>query len=184
MPNPLTRLMGNQSREEDTPKRGLTPVEDNPAGDNVPYRGVVDHGVPWDESDARDVPGYGERDAVVYEQAPVEQNPIPVYIVNEGGREVRRMRTVRGVAGGSTNGRVRDILGFDEDRVSARIRNPGADIVYITENLSDWNGAVLNGYPLIQNESYETRSQEPVYAAVANANDASVNVIIEYAVAV
>lgn len=183
MRNPFLAPQRNQSREEDTPKRGLTPIPDNPAGDNVPYRGVVDHGVDWDESQSRDVPGYGDREVVTYEEPPNEPEPVPVRIVEEGSRERRRVRTVRAYAGGSTVGTSRAILGEDDMRTRARIKNLHATKqVFISDTLMDFTGVFLNGYPLAPGESYETYSHEPLYAVVDDTADSPVAVIMEYGV--
>jgi hypothetical protein len=171
----------SQTEQTDSVPTPDLPILERYEGDNIPYRGTEQHGVEWDQGDQRQAPGYEGREAIVYEAPPKETDPIPVRIVEEeSARELRRMRTVVQYAGGSDSGTNKLLLGRDESRSFVKIKNPNAEVVYLTNGRMNQEMAILNGYPLIENETYETRSQDEVYAAVDLATDVPVPMIIEY----
>lgn len=109
--------MRNKAREGQPVPR-MEPVPDNPAGENVPYRGAVDHGVPFTEPEHIDEAHYHTGRPVEYlpEQEADKQEPVPVIIVREGVREIR---TVHTVAIPLMAGQPSQILARDDKRLSA-----------------------------------------------------------------
>lgn len=159
----------------------IEPVPEAYVGTNHPYRGTETHGV---EDTVDPLPGleYGTGRLIEYDDPPTEPAPIPVKIVTEGGREIKRFRPVISYAGGTTSIQPRMILGADDARSQATIKNINTAIVWIGHEPE--YATALSGYPLRQYETYVTQTQEQVYASIEQAADAQVHILIEYATAV
>lgn len=192
MPSPLTRLMpANLSRSHN----GVSPdtiggqekpdaAEPQPekyAGDNNPYRGTETHGVAAD-NEPRPTQGYATRGVPIRtETPPPNVEPVPVRIVEEGGREIRTARTGVVYAAGTASGNAKLFLGRDENRTFTRIKNSSAVTVYISHIQSTVASAAMNGFPISAGESYETQTQEELYAAAPDStDDVQFALIIEY----
>jgi hypothetical protein len=134
------------------------PVPDTPAGENIPYRGVVDHGVAYDQPELTDEAHYHMGREVEYEPEMQEPTPIPVRIVREGEREIRTIQTSHvTLAAGEGS---RQILGRDDRRTSVRIKNLGVDNAFIGNmNVSQYSGWRLDADAL----EITLSTTEPVY---------------------
>lgn len=177
MPNPLVRL-GQQNTSQRDSKEGIAPVPETYAGRNLPYRGVVDHGVdvntepvePQDWTDGR---------PVEYDAPPDDVTVVPVRIVEEGARELRRFRTSVAYAGGTDHGRARQIINQDENRTSVTIRNRTIDkTIWYSDKPETANE--LGGYPLDAGAEKTLTAHTAVYATVEDAADTAVHILVEY----
>lgn len=183
MTNPLTRSGLSQSKKVLRPE-AIVPEMEAYAGHNHPYRGTEDHGVmpvddPLPELD------YADGRLAEYSDSPPDPEPIPVRIVTKGGREIRRFRPMVAYAGPTdVNGVTtpKQILAKDDSRKNATIRNSNTETIYISDEAETAN--VTYGYPIPQNATYQTESQEAVYASIAKTTSASVSIAVEYATAV
>ena len=110
----------NMTQMGDSQVEAIAPVPENYVGDNIPYRGVVNHGVPVDEP-------FIETDELEEEENPPteyvppvdEQDPVPVKIVQETSRERVYWR-----ANGYTIGTIPIcVLSRNDRRKRAEIRN-------------------------------------------------------------
>lgn len=184
MPNPIIGRIVTSKRTPERPEP-ITPVPERYAGDNLPYRGIEQHGVSVDENwrDPADDMAVGPdgRLVDVYEHDAPEPDPIPVYIVNESSRERRSFRNVSGYAGGTNYGNARMILGQDSSRVQATIRCPEwGSPIYINDTPEQ--ATAQFGFPLLPGDRYVTNSQEAVYASVPETEDQLVAIAVEYRV--
>lgn len=184
MPNPFMRGRVVTSKPVNRPEP-ITPVPEDYAGDNLPYRGINDHGVSVDEhwrSPSQDMGVRPDGRLVdVYEPEEHHQEPIPVYLVNRSSRERRAFRPVVAYAGGTTFGQARQILGQDETRTKATIFNKSVGIdLWISDAPETANA--MSGFYVKDGTSYVTESQEPVYASAVQANDLPVYIAVEYRV--
>jgi hypothetical protein len=151
----------------------MTPVPDNPAGPNIPYRGVVDHGVPYAEVESTDEAHYHMGRPVEYTDEPAEDVvPIPVRVVTAGAREKRYIsHAVYSLDAGAGSLRIQ-IAQRDENRTNLLIRNVGgsgsnqiADMIFIgNENVSEFSG-----YALLVFGEVQLKTTEAVYAYKAAA---------------
>lgn len=154
-------------------------------GHNIPYRGIEDHGVPisksinldpddsyWDES--------GE--SVVLNEVESLPDPIPVRIVHEGTREIRRFRIINTYVGLSSG----ILLNHDSSRISAKIKHLGAGgSADIWLSHEDVNSA--NYYPIAQTDLMPTTipgSQAIFARAASGIADIPVSIIVEFATSI
>lgn len=173
------------------PVQGQEVVPASPArgaGQVNPYRGLDVHGVPsaavW-----QDVPA-PEVDTVkvpVYEE-PEVQEPVPVRIVSEGGRERRLFRTYSDSVKPLADVPARMIVPLNEHRTKVTVYNTdtGGNGILLA---SSPDALPLAGIPVAStatgNAKEEFTSETPVYACTANgAPGTVVRVVIkeEYAV--
>lgn len=183
MPNPIIgRIVTSKRKVDDRPKP-VPPTPEQYAGDNIPYRGVVEHGQPVDDNwrdPADDLPQHDGRLVDVYEHESVEPDPIPVYIVNQSSRERRAFRTMQSYAGGTDVGVMR-IVGQDDSRTRLTIKVPtGAQTVWVADDSANANSVV--GFPIAAGESYTTETQEALYASVAQPAQQVLYLAVEYRV--
>lgn len=178
MRSPLIPLPANLSRRNQTDR--VQPTPERYAGENNPYRGVQEHGVePTEES--MQPPAHAEGRPVVYEEPPEEQEPVPVRIVGEFGREIRLGQTDSVTL---LKGQKRQLLGKDDKRISALVRNMDeAETVYIgfTNNISSFAG----GYPLEPNAEMPLVVQGEVwmfYPESGTADSVRVGFLTQYSV--
>lgn len=181
MPSPFTRLPKAQSKVDVDRPVAVTPVPERVRGHVFPYRGMETHGVP-PENDSQDPEGYGwmeEQRGVPYdyEPAPDPPDPIPVYMVNRNGREMRRFRVTRVTAGANTDV-ARAMLGRDPMRRSMIIKNTSADPVYIGHD--QMSASPMHGFPLAQNETLTLSGEEPFYALSSTSNQCVLALYIDY----
>jgi hypothetical protein len=178
--NPL--LMTNMNRSKTNVERPtpVTPEMEVVEGHNLPWRGInSDHGVkPNDDSvnpDPYSVDVSGTAKHVdMYEKPEHETNPIPVYIVNSTtAREYREFWTDRRTV---TDG-VSSLLGRDNNRVTARLRNTdAAKTMYVASNFAD---LALRGYPLAPGTELTIAGEMPVYVCTTDGTAATVGMYVE-----
>jgi hypothetical protein len=135
----------------------LTPEPDRIAGHNIPYRGDVDHGVPSGQIESTDEAHYHLGRPVEWQDNPKEDvEPIPVRIVRQGAREIKRVVTqIIRLPFGNPPAPVQ-LCGRDEKRVSITIHNAGsssnsandrvivgnADVSAFTGHIIPWGGSL------------------------------------------
>jgi hypothetical protein len=171
------RQMPNQGPP--APER-IQPEPEKVAGPVFPYRGQEQHGVeseshPWPEpkTEARDnQPGYQA-------MAPIkEQDPIPVTIVTEYGRELRKWRTISHHVSGPA-GNVVQLVGRLPGRTRIRIQNTKAfneTAPHPTVRVSHDPSILTNpqwGFQILPGAILELVTEDPVYATVETWFDAS-----------
>lgn len=150
MPNPLLGGRINTSRRRDAERpTPITPVPEDYAGDNIPYRGVVPHGAPvkddWRDPET-DMPVRPDGRLVdVYEHEEPAPAPIPVRIIGSDSDERPTFRTMRM--------HLRDgvpvlLLGRDYRRQTVTIRNDTAGKFLLIANAQDQ--IQMNAYRLAQ----------------------------------
>lgn len=179
--NPLTKLGPMRTSKKPQRPTPEQPVPEAYAGHNNPYRGVEAHGVepteePLDELD------YSDGRLVEYEEPEQQPEPVPVRVVTEGSRELKKFRPVVAHAGGTDRGRPFQILGADDTRDRATIHNNNTATVYIGSTPEE--ASVANGFPIEENGTYATSSQDELYAFINQAAIAEVRIAIEYTVGV
>lgn len=178
MPNPLTRRQGNSSKTDVDRPVAVTPVPERVQGHVFAYRGMETHGVD-PNNDPRDPEDYGWMEGqrgtpIDFEPAPNPPDPIPVIIVQNAGRELKRFRTTRG----SVDSRVQCVLGRDPLRRKVLIRNTSADPVYIGD--SQQAASPMHGWPLAQNETVSIETQSDIYAVSSTSNVCVLAFVVEY----
>lgn len=185
MPNPLLGSRRNTSRTNVDRPVAIEPAVEEYEGDNLPYRGVVDHGVSGSvdfRETSEDMPDHDGRQVAVYEVPEDGPEPVPVRVVNSSRVERRAFRVITAYATAGSGASGRMILDQDESRIQATIRNPGGG-QHI--HLSDVpHGCTADfGYSVLSGSSYVTQSQEAIYAAAPlAANDQLIQIAIEYRV--
>ena len=157
-----------------TPVKSLTPVPDTIAGNNLPYRGNVDHGVPGPDVESTDEAHYHMGRPVEYEDEPKPIDAVPVRIVGQSSREIRRFHVGNHII---DNTQVRQIAPRGESRLSVKIANLSADqTIFIGPDATI--SAYAGGYPIGPGKDISLVSTEPIYA-VGTATPANVAVLIE-----
>lgn len=149
MPNPIIgRIVSNRwapNRSEPIP-----PVPEKYAGDNLPYRGIEQHGVSVDENwrDPADDMAIGPdgRLVDVYEHDAPEPEPVPVRIVGTDSAERPAFRTMRMHL--DTNAGPTLLLGKDSRRQSVFIRNDTATKTLVVGYSPD--SLNMFGFPVAQ----------------------------------
>lgn len=166
MPNPIMSMFprntGQRPQKEDM---DIEPVPEHYAGYNNPYRGTETHGVE-PTVDPRPVPTHAEFVEETFEPPIPEADPIPVVVVTQGGREIRRSRIFQGKANANQNNQ---LVGRDEMRVKIRVKNLGASDVYIGNNNNTANAA--HGWPIRQHEVWESETQGELWVLSSHATD-------------
>lgn len=141
--------------------KALTPVIDEIAGVNLPYRGNVDHGVKSDEVENTDESHYWTGRPVEYAEEPKEDaEPIPVRIVNLGSREVKHFHVARYSI---DNKAAQMVAGRSEQRTSLKITNLSTtETIFVGPNPNV--STYADGYPLGPGKDFSLVTTEPVYA--------------------
>lgn len=181
MPNPFMRLGKAQSREpvDRSIPVPVEPVPETVAGPVFAYRGMETHGVepggPY-----RDPIDYDSRGVVVYEDEEEQPDPIPVYVVNQGAREIRDWRTIRTYA--ATQGQSAKLV-INDDYQSRRrskvtVKNMDVSPVYIGHDQTSASPAF--GFILGAGEKIDLNAQSQIWAVGTAAYDAPLAVIVEY----
>lgn len=164
----------------------MTPIPDDPAGTNLPYRGAVDHGVPFQETELADEAHYHTGRPVEYMPEEADAVAIPVRIVQESARELRQFST--DIVELNVTGQVNPITRLaprDERRSKITIRNNTAGDAFIGTSDLRWNGTESsNGFVLGQDESISLETTEPVYAVAAVGTNVQLSLLIEFRQAV
>lgn len=180
MPSPFLRTQQNRSRQSDADRPvAIAPIPEEYEGDNIPYRGVVNHGVAVDESwrnTSEDMPVDPDGRLVdVYDAEETAPDPIPVYIVNRSSSERRAFRVVIAYAGQQPA----TVVGQDDSRSKVTIRNTNVGAtVYIAERPESAN--VAFGWPLTEGQTYVSESQEAIYVYADSAVPLPVLAAVEF----
>ena len=181
MPNPLTRI-GTPVQSKPVPDRPepIAPIPESVKGDNNPYRGLETHGVP--SNNKPEAPGAwaDNHEGFTYVKPEREQDPIPVEIVNEYGREYRRFRIHRMSV---DNTRGQQFVGRNDARTSIYIRNrDAANSIFVSHSPTDpFNGPAF-GFELAAKEELTLLTQAPIYIVGNNAAMVTVQAIEYYSV--
>lgn len=145
------------------------------AGQYNPYRGLDVHGVAspdqWQDVQAPDT----ATAKVPTHEEPPEPEPIPVYVVNESGKERKDIRIHWEPV---DNVRPVRILSQDDRRIGAKIKlNEGAGVrVWIgnSESVTSWNG-----YPLDGGVEFSTVTQSDLWAVADTPPDPRKLIVLE-----
>lgn len=159
MPNPFIRVGVTSKEPQDHRPEPIPPVPEHYEGQNNPYRGIEDHGVP--PTSTPNPPGAMQDTKVGVNYLPPERvmHPVPVEIVNRFGREFRRHRVHKMSVNGA---RTVQFLGRNEARTSVVISNPDAALSLFVGITMDMNPA-LNGYELKPGKEITLTSDDAVY---------------------
>lgn len=179
MPNPFMRLGStNVSDEEMAPDRPrpTAPILETYEGSNHPYRGIESHGVAdtGKPSDPQTEWNDGTR-KVVYDDNKNEPDPVPVKIVEQGGREIKSWRIITDKV--PANNGIRRVVGANPRRTGLRIKNNNNFFLYIGSNESV---ASYTGYPMGSFESLDLDIQDEVWVSNPDAANLADIVVIEY----
>jgi hypothetical protein len=179
MPSPFTRRQAATSKTDVDRPVAVTPVPESVKGHVFAYRGMETHGVDPNNTNV-DPEEYGwmeeERGVIVdYEPAEEAIDPIPVFIVQKGGKELRRWRSMTATA---VTDRVSCVLSADPFRRKVVIKNTSTDVVYVGHEQT--TASAMHGYPLAQNETLTLESQDSVYAFPSASNPCVLAFAIEF----
>lgn len=161
MPNPFIKSgqqnISDKSMTSDRPVY-TDPIPERYDGSNHPYRGIEQHGVSDSVPPAEVMPEWGGTRPVEYTPRKPEPDPIPVKIVQEGGKEYKTWRTRQfSVDPGNIP---RQVVASNPHRTGLRIKNMSAVTVYISK---DNAVASFMGFPLVQNESLDLNIHSEVW---------------------
>lgn len=173
MPNPLMTNKG-KTRTQEVQKH--EPVIEQFAGENNPYRGTNDHGVPV-KVNPPEMPDWDNPEIVEYEAEERLPEPVPVRIVSESAKELRKWRHTNEFVDSTQ----RRIVGAWDKRTTLKIANQGPATVFIAP---DSNVSAMNGYPLAAGKDISLTTTDDVWAIVVDdtETDAHVAVLMEYTV--
>lgn len=188
MPNPLATPVSVFRNRFSTSREPQAPVPENTyEGDNIPYRGIEDHGV--DGGKQEPYPDYATghdeagRHVPVYEPEPASPEPVPVYVVRQegSGMELRRWRTQRITVSARTDALQTQIVGRSEQRTTVTFVNTDATrTVWIGP---DRDLLASDGFPLGPGKDRTITSEDGFYAQSADGLPIACGVIVEYSVA-
>lgn len=173
MPNLFNNKQKNQGTQPQD-HQALTPIPESYEGDNIPYRGMENHGVKANEHFTEPVEGYqrGAATLDVYHDYEPEPEPIPVRVVGEGGGMVAsRIYQIPLPADGT----VTQILPRMKERQRAILQLNAQSVTLLT----DRNGQVWNGLTLAASAQFTVNAQTEMFASTTNAG-AVVTVYVEY----
>lgn len=174
MPNPFFNKQKNTSTEvPNTPQR-IDPLPESYAGDNLPYRGLVNHGVKETDKPVGPVEHFdrGAATLPVYHDYVPEPEPIPVRVVGEGGSMIASRIAQVPIP---SDGTVTQILPRMKNRKTAIVQNGSGGIVTL---LTDRNGQTWMGYSLAANAQFTVNAQTELYAS--STAGSTVTVYVEY----
>lgn len=153
-----------------SPPAAEKPRTESVKGTNLPYRGIVDHGVPGSEPAPDDESAYwANARAVEYHDSAEEKEPDPIPVVIRRGNQKREVRAF-GVAQIPLQnaGAPYQIVGRDIRRTNVIIRNPTGSPGPIW--IGPDNGvSQISGYPIAAGEEKTLTTTEPVFVITANA---------------
>jgi hypothetical protein len=156
-------------------KEKIEPVPEKHKGQNHPYRGAVDHGVP-DEGPAVRKPLSDTVTVPVMVDEPEEQHPIPVRIVEKRSGERRDHR-----AGTTTVNNVRSTIVNQNDRRSSVTIINESDAVAI--RIGDETVSLFSGYRVGPGkEVLNLKTHNAVWAVSEDGTDVAVSWLAEFSV--
>ncbi len=185
MPNPLLRVVQRPSKTPTDRPTPITPVLEEYAGDNHPYRGTEAHGVddkyqprhPDTVSFDAENPD-GRAEFVPIEPYEKEPDPIPVKVVQQYKHELRTFATDRIIAKWNEP---YQLLGRDTERTTVRIRNlHNTKVVWVGPEPSS---LPMRGYPLWAGVEITLTTEQPIYVqawGTSDADNCDVGYIAEY----
>jgi hypothetical protein len=175
MPNPFLRLgTPSQSKEAPEHESAETPILEAVVGSNNPYRGSQDHGVMPTAKPSPTPDNTGSIPALFELEEPPPE-PIPVRIVQQGTREIRRFTTQQ-VPVGSAPVRV---LGRDANRRAATVAVADPVVVWFG---GDFGVSAFSGWGLSNGGQLKIEANDEVWAVSSDANQHIVFIALEYAV--
>lgn len=162
--------------DKDRPKP-LKPEMEHYAGENIPYRGVEDHGVTA-HTKPHDVPDFTEESpGVVYLKPVDEMDPIPVRVVTAGSQEWKRWRVD---SYDIPMGTAVQVAGRNERRYRISIRNQTASGFFYIAPVQEQANLTF-GYGVTSRQEISLTSTEPVWV-YADSVDSICNILEEYSV--
>lgn len=166
MANPLVRPKSLTTKETNPQEMQQTPIPDSYKPDYLmPGRGAVNHGV--------EIPRYSgyeptvsyddsmELEAVEAYEKPLE--PIPVRLVDNAGREMRRFRTSKFNL--DVGGIAKRVLGRDSNRSKVTFYNSGSTPVILSDNASS---AQYDGFTIPGKSSFSLISEDEIFMVAEN----------------
>lgn len=173
MPNPLLRMTARSKTNTDRPV-AIAPVPEEYEGHNNPYRGTEEHGVtPNTQPHDPDVYGVdpdnpNQGHLVKIEMSDKEPDPIPVRVVQEYKRELRRFGSDRISLDFTTvnnpAGRPIELLGRSDSRSSVKLINlDGTNTILVSNTREEIN---VRGYPLLPGKELSLTTEDPIFVAV------------------
>ena len=156
--------MTDNSHEVDGQR--VTPVAEQHVGTVLPGgRGTELHGVPF-SGEPRLVEAWEEGDPVEVPTEPPAPEPVPVRVVSESTRELRRFRTFRAFAPLNIPA---EVVGQSDRRSKAKVQNMGTETVWVGDTPGTANA--MHGFPLAVGAAFETTAETPIYASCATGTD-------------
>lgn len=181
MPNPFIRLNAPvTSKEPQDRPEPIPPTPEQYAGENNPYRGIQDHGVP--ATNIPNPPGTMADTKAGVNYLPPERvmDPVPVEIVNQFGKEFRRHRVHRASV---NNERGLQFIGRNDARTSILIRNvDAANSVWLYHAPIDPVNGPNVGFELAFGQDITYYSQDEIYAVGDQATFVTLVAIEHYSV--
>lgn len=182
MPNPLigSRPLNTGKRADDRP-HAQRPREESWVGDNNPYRGTNDHGVPSSHPEEMELPDWEDTTSGVYEPEKEPVAPIPVTVVRTFARELRRFNTRQAVIPAA--GVVVNLVGRNTARSRVTIKSTAVAPATVWIGNDESIAAGLNAFPLSVAEKI-IDTEDPVYACqdLASATPLTVYILEEFVV--
>lgn len=119
MPNPLMRL-GTPKQSTEPPVHSIDPIIEHVEGQNNPYRGLEQHGVPAHYTPTDPLVDRDTRSAF-FEVPPTEPDPVRVVIVNDEDvtKELRTLRAIKYSVGNTAV----QVLSRNDRRVACSVRS-------------------------------------------------------------
>lgn len=158
---------------------GMTPVEEVPPAGNIPYRGIVDHGIAPGKVESEDEAHYWTGRPVEYMPEEHEPDPIPVRVVHdEGGHELRQFSATQPLlsfSNGNSQQRVR-LAGKDSRRTQVKIRCIGRTdfLQSIFCYIGGPNVGPFDGYLMVNSQEVTIVTTEEIWAYADTAHQPSV----------
>lgn len=186
MANPLTRSKPLTNPKTNPQEVQQTPIPDVYKPDYlIPGRGAVNHGVEIPQySGFEPTVSYDDsKEAEAYEPYEKELAPIPVRLVDNGSRELRRFRTFKMTP--PADGSPTSLLGRDENRTKVTI-NTDLDSGMLVA-ISDTREALMSaqGFRLAQVGSLTINTEDAIYFASTGTVPAlPISVLVEYTQAI
>lgn len=148
----------------------MQPIGETVAGENLPYRGTVDHGVPYTGVDPIDESRmWADSDKTDYETEEKVADPIPVRVVNQGSREIKTFSSaLYEIPAGPTSLDPVQICGRDEKRTQITIYHRGSETLWVASSRDDFatnsqGGPAYRAFPLAAEGKLTLSTTEPVW---------------------
>lgn len=163
----LLQTLEQQTSTKPPDRATPTVYDETETAQNIPGRGVVDHGVPLNKSDQFDPDLTDKRNQnslVTYEDAANPPAAIPVYIVstNAPGKVIHDFRVVYAYAAA---GQPSSVIGQHDSRSRMVVKVPAAatNPIYISDTLTTANA--MSGFQIPAGGQLEIFSSRALYAS-------------------